>query len=332
VRALAHERYGEADALALVDLDVPEPRPGEVRVRVLAASLNDWDLDLLRGRPVPTRLIAPLRRRRVLGSDLCGVVDRVGPGATRWSVGDVVVGDLSPHGFAGLAEYAVAPETAWSPKPSRLSPVEAAALPQAGGLAVTMLRAKQPLGPQHRVLVNGAGGGVGTFAVQIARACGARVTAVDSAGKLAALLELGADEVLDFGSQDAFDGSARYDLVAEVSARRSVTAYRRALLPGGVCSIIGGTPRAVLTAVAAGAVVSAFSDVRIQMPLWRANDPRDVSYLHRLVDEGAVTPVIDTVVPLDSAREGVERLITREHIGKVVVQVSDLDARDHGGY
>jgi NADPH:quinone reductase-like Zn-dependent oxidoreductase len=238
-------------------------------------------------------------------------------------VGDVVVGDLSPHGFAALAEYAVAPESAWARKPARLSPVEAAALPQAGGLAVTMLRAKQPLGPQHHVLVNGAGGGVGTFAVQIARACGARVTAVDSAGKLAALLQLGADEVLDFTSQDPFDGSARYDLVAEVTARRSVTAYRRALLPGGVCSVIGGSPRAVLGVIGAGAVISAFSDVRIQLPLWRANDPRDVSYLHRLVDDGAVTPVIDTVVPRDRARDGVERLISREHIGKIVVRVSD---------
>jgi NADPH:quinone reductase-like Zn-dependent oxidoreductase len=321
MRALVYDRYGPPDGLRIEELELPAVGPGEVRVRVVASSLNDWDRDLLRGEPL-NRAIAPLRpKHRVLGSDVSGVVDAVAPDVAGIAPGDEVMADLSPHGFGGFAEYAVAPASAWSPLPAGLSHEQAAAIPQAAGLAVTGLRASQRLTPGRRVAVNGAGGGVGTFAVQLAKQAGAHVTAVDAAWKLDALRALGADDVVDYAAEDFTARPGAYDTIVEISTHRGVRDYLRALAPGGVCSVLGGQKRRMLSVVTAGSIVSAAGSKRVHMPMWRANDPRDLDYLRPLLESGAVAPVVDSVVALEDVPAAFVRIMAQQHVGKVVVRI-----------
>lgn len=321
MRALVYDAYGPPDGLRIEELELPTVGPGEIRVRVVASSLNDWDRDLLRGEPL-NRAIAPFRpKHRVLGSDVSGVVDAVAPDVAGIAPGDAVMADLSPHGFGGFAEYAVAPASAWSPLPAGLSHEQAAAIPQAAGLAVTGLRASQRLTPGRRVAVNGAGGGVGTFAVQLAKQAGAHVTAVDAAWKLDALRALGADDVVDYAVEDFTARQGAYDTIVDISTHRSVRDYLRALAPGGVCSVLGGQKRRMLSVVLAGSAVSAVGSKRVHMPQWRANDPRDLDYLRPLLESGAVVPVVDSVVALEDVPAAFVRIMTQQHVGKVVVRI-----------
>lgn len=226
MRALVYGRYGTPDELHVEEVGEPPLGPGDVRVRIVASSINDWDRDLLRGEPL-NRAIAPLRpKHRILGADAAGVVDAVGAGVVGLEPGDEVVADLSPHGFGAFAEYAVAPASAWSVVPAGLTLEQAAALPQAGGLAVTGLRSAQPLAAGQRIAISGAGGGVGTFAVQIAKAAGAHVTAVDAAHKLDALVALGADRVVDYTRDDFTRAASAYDAIVEISAHHGARDYR----------------------------------------------------------------------------------------------------------
>jgi NADPH:quinone reductase-like Zn-dependent oxidoreductase len=321
MRALVYDSYGSPDELHVEDVPLPQVGAGDVRVRAVASSINDWDRDLLRGEPL-NRAIAPLRpRHRVLGADAAGVVESVAPDVVGLSPGDEVMADLSPYGFGGFAEYAVAPASAWSAIPAGLSLEQAASVPQAGGLAVTGLRSAQPLTQGQRIAICGAGGGVGTFAVQIAKAGGAHVTAVDAAWKLDALLALGADRVVDYASEDFTAAPAAYDAIVEISAHHAARDYHRALAPGGVCSILGGEKRRMLSALTTGSVLSAVSDRRVHMPRWLANDPRDVAYLRRLLVPGDVQPVIDSVVELDAVPDALRRLSAQQHVGKIVVRI-----------
>ena len=321
MRALVYDRYGTPDELHVADVEQPGIGPGEVRVRVVASSINDWDRDLLRGEPL-NRAIAPFRPRyRVLGSDVAGVVDAVAPDVVGIAPGDEVVADLSPHGFGAFAEYAVAPASAWSPVPAGLSLEQAAAVPQAAGLAVTGLRSAQPLASGQRIAVNGAGGGVGTFAVQIAVAAGAEVTAIDAAWKLDALRTLGAHRVVDYAVEDFTREPGAYDAIVEISAHRSARDYHRALASGGVCSVLGGQKRRMLSTVITGSVLSTLGDRRVHMPMWRANDRRDLAYLRPLLESGAVTPVIDSVVGLEDLPDAFRRLVAQQHVGKILVRI-----------
>ena len=232
---------------------MPEPSPGanQVLVKVVATSVNLSDWECLRGVPLYAR-IGGLRTpaRRVLGSDIAGRVEAVGSGVTRFAPGDEVYGDnLALMG--GFAEYAVAPESALAHKPETLTFAEASTLPQAGVIA---LQGTAGAGPGRRVLINGAGGGSGSFAIQLAKRAGAYVTGVDNASKLDFMRSLGADEVIDYRSQD-FTRVEPYDLVLDLVAHRSVFAYRRALARGGRYLCVGGSVRALLRVLTAGAVV-----------------------------------------------------------------------------
>ena len=220
-----------------------------MRIKVAATSLNLSDWESLRGSPAYAR-IGGLRRpaRRTLGSDIAGVVDRVGAGVTRFSPGDEVFGDniLLKGGFA---EYAVAPETALALKPPGLSFVEASTIPQAGAIS---WQGMQRAGEGRRVLINGAGGGSGSFAIQLAKRAGAHVTGVDNAGKLDFMRSVGADEVVDYREHDFTRTGERYDVILDLVAHRSVFAYRRALAPGGWYRCVGGSVPSVLRVLTAG--------------------------------------------------------------------------------
>ena len=228
MKALVQDEYGGPEVLKVIDMPVPVPGDGEALVRVVACSINEWDNGLLRGVPVVNR-IGGLRRpkRRVIGSDIAGVVEAVGASST-WSVGDEVFGDLSSSGFGAFAQYACAPDDALTKKPASLSFEQAAALPQAGGLAVGSLRTA---GAGKHLLMNGGGGGVGTLAIQIAKARGMQVTGVDGPDKQDVMRRLGADHTIDFTREDFTRNGVRYDLVVDVVCQRSIGEYRRALRP-----------------------------------------------------------------------------------------------------
>ena len=229
---------------------------------------------------------------------------------------------MSPHGFGAFAEYVVAPQAALSPKPASVSFEQAAALPQAGELAVMACTRWYSIKAGDAVLVNGAGGGTGTFAVQIALAAGAHVTAVDAGWKLDGLTALGADRVIDYQRDDFATHGETYDLIVDVASRRPLRQYRRCLRPGGVCAITGGALPRVFWAMAAGPLVSAVSDVRIGLPFWKPNDPDEMAVLARLVDQGSVTPVIDGVYPIDAVADAFRRFGAQRHTGKIVIAVA----------
>ena len=323
MKAVTYREYGPPSVLRLHEVPTPTPGTDEVLVRVVASSVNDYDWHLLTGKPWLNRAPGFIRpANTVLGSDAAGRVEAVGPGVRRFAVGDEVYTDMSPYGFGAFAEYVVAPQAALSRKPASLTFEQAAAVPQAGELAVMACTRWRSIQPDERVLVNGAGGGTGTFAVQIAKAAGAHVTAVDAAWKLDRLKAVGADEVVDYRQQDFVRRGETYDLIVDVASQRSLREYRRCLRPGGVCAITGGALPRVFWAMAAGPVVSAVGAVRVGLPFWKPNDPDEMAMLARLIEKGTLAPVIDSTYSIDDIAEAFRRFGAQQHTGKIVVSIA----------
>jgi NADPH:quinone reductase-like Zn-dependent oxidoreductase len=322
MKAIVYREYGSPGVLSLQDIPTPAPGDDEVLVRVHASSVNDYDWHLLTGKPFVNRAAGLVKPRHpVLGSDVAGHVAAAGRAVTRFRPGDEVFGDMSVCGFGAFAEYACAPQGALALKPAALTFPQAAAVPQAGGLAVLGLRGRRPIQPGHQVLINGAGGGVGTFAVQIAKTLGAEVTGVDAAGKLDMIRAVGADHVIDFTTEDFTRGRLAYDLIVDVAARRPMSAYRRALKPGGMCAIIGGSIPRVFLALAAGPGLSLLASKKVGVPRWRPNNTQDVAFLTQLLQAGSVTPVIDSVFPLSEIAAAFRRFGAQQHAGKIVITI-----------
>ena len=320
MRALVQEEYGGLEVVKVAEMPVPQPGPGEVLVKVHAASINEWDQGLMRGTPLVNRT-SGLRRpgRRILGSDVAGVVEAVGRSVTRFRPGDAVFGDLSGCGFGAFAQYARAPESALTAMPRFLTFEEAAAVPQAGGLAVAGLEKGGPLRPGQRILMNGGGGGVGTFAIQIAKASGGEVTGVDGPGKLDVMRELGADHVIDFTAEDFTRSGEQYDLILDVVCRRSVADYRRALRPGGTCGVVGGSTGRLIGAATLGQALRVSEGRRVSLVMYQANKPTAMDRLVRLLGEGSVKPVIDRVFPLSEGRDAMAHYLSGSFAGKIVI-------------
>jgi NADPH:quinone reductase-like Zn-dependent oxidoreductase len=322
MRALVHDEYGGVEVLRVAEVPIPEPDPDGVLVRVRAASINEWDNGLMHGTPIVNRT-GGLRRPalRILGSDMAGVVESVGAAVTRFQPGDEVFGDLSAHGFGTFAEFVRAPESALMAKPGFLSFAQAAAVPQAGGLAMAGLRMGGPLRPGQRFLMNGAGGGVGTFAIQVARATGVDVTAVDGPSKLEAIRRLGADRVVDFTRDDITRMGAQFDLILDVVCHRSVVAYRRALRPGGTCAVVGGSTGRLAAAALLGPALRLAGGRRVGLVMHRANHPGDMARLVGLMGQGSVAPVIDRAFPLDEGVAAMRHYVAGDFVGKIVLEM-----------
>ena len=243
MKAAIVERYGTPDVLKLTNVPTPAPKAKEVLVRVHAASINDWDWIMLSGRPrilrIGTGLFTP--KIPILGCDIAGRVEALGDEVETLQLGDEVYGDLSPSGFGAFAEFACAPAASLARIPAGMTFEQAAAIPQAGMLAWQGLIDVGQLQSRQKLLLNGAGGGVGTFALQIAKLFDAEITVVDKAGKLDMLRALGADHVIDFTKQDFTAAEKRYDLILDVRTNRSPLAYARALNPGGRYVTVGGS-------------------------------------------------------------------------------------------
>ncbi|WP_212525165.1 NAD(P)-dependent alcohol dehydrogenase [Actibacterium sp. MT2.3-13A] len=314
MRAAWIERYGPPETVEIRDLPMPEPGEGQVLLRMRACSVNASDVELVTGRPAYARLFGLTRPRfHVLGSDVAGVVEAAGPGASRFAVGDAVFGDVF-ESFGGFADYAAVPEDRLIAKPDALDFATAAALPQAGVIALQALR---DLGAGVRVLINGAGGGMGSFALQIAKARGAHVTAVDRAAKAGFLRALGADRVIDCAAQDFTALGERWDLVLDLFATRGMGAIRGALAPGGRYLLVGGRMRALLSVLTLGTLMS-FGPRKLRLLAARQSRD-DLAEIAALVAAGRVRAAVDRTYPLEETAQALARVAEGRALGKVVV-------------
>ena len=326
MKAFVRAQYGPPSVLELKDVERPVPNDDEILVRVRASSLNQGDLDYLYGKPFLTRMGTGLRvpRRPGLGFDAAGEVEAVGKDVTRFKRGDSVFADLTQYGHSAFAEYAVAPERAWAHKPDGISYEEAATVPQAAVLAMQGLRGRGGIRPGSRVLVNGASGSVGPFAVQIAKALGAHVTAVCSPTKAAMVRGLGADEVIDYTTEDYTKGGQQYDWILDVAGNRSIFECRRALTARGVYVLLGGTTIRIFACLFWGPLISLADRKKMGFLWWKPFHSEDVTHLTRLITDGRITPVIDRTYPFSETREALSYLETGKATGKVVLS-SRLD-------
>lgn len=317
MRAVVYDRYGPPDVLRVEDVPQPVPGAGQVLVEVVATSVNLSDWETLRGTPMYSR-IGGLRTpaRPVLGSDIAGRVAAVGPAVTRFRPGDEVYGDnLMLKG--GFAEYALAPDSALAHKPAELTFAEASAIPQAGVIA---LQGVDGAVAGQRVLINGAGGGSGSFAIQLAKQLGAEVTGVDNAEKLAFMRSVGADEVIDYRSQD-FTRGGPYDLILDLVAHRSVFAYRRALAPGGRYRCVGGSVRALLRVLTIGSAIGLLTHRRLGV-LAVKEGPAHFEPVARRCVAGDLGIHIDRTFTLDETPQALAWVGEGRALGKVVVTVN----------
>jgi NADPH:quinone reductase-like Zn-dependent oxidoreductase len=319
MRAVVYDRYGGPEVLRLEDVAMPTPGPGQVRVRIAATSLNLSDWETLQGSPYYSR-IGGLRApaRPTLGSDIAGWVDAVGDGVDRFRPGDEVYGDNLPM-KGGFAEYTIAPAHALAPKPAGLTFVQASTIPQAGAIA---LQGTEGAAEGKRLLVNGGGGGTGSFAIQLAKRLGAHVTGVDNAGKLDFMRSVGADEVVDYRTEDYTRRTPRYDLILDLVALRSVFAYRRALAPGGRYRCVGGPVRTLLRLLTVGWIAGRVTGRRIGILAVRTG-PTRFGPLADLCVAGDVDIHIDRTFTLDEVPEALAHVGEGRSLGKVVVTVAD---------
>jgi NADPH:quinone reductase-like Zn-dependent oxidoreductase len=318
MKAIVRDRYGPPEVLELREIPTPVPGERDVLIRVEAASVNRSDWEGLVGRPLYAR-IGGLRRprRSTLGSDVAGRVEAVGQEVASFRPGDEVLGDIMYHGGGAFAEYVCVPETApIVPKPPSLTLADAATLPQAAVIALQGIAGE--VDPGDRVLVNGAGGGAGMFAVQLAKAAGAEVTGVDSGFKQAFMRTLGADHVIDYTRDDYTKGGA-YDLILDLVCERSMFAIRRAVAPGGRYAVVGGTARALLAAATVGRLLST-GGRRMRVLMVKPNRD-DLARAADLVASGDLRPHIDAAYPLERAADALRHLGEGRALGKVVITV-----------
>jgi NADPH:quinone reductase-like Zn-dependent oxidoreductase len=336
MKALVQDRYGSPEVLRLAEIDPPTPAPDEVLVRVRAASVHPDVWHVLHGVPYVLRLMgAGLRRpaHAVPGIDMAGTVEAVGEAVTGFRRGDEVFGETLKgyqwRNGGAFAEYVAAPVSAIAHKPGNLGFEAAAAVPTSGLIAWSGLHLQGRVSPRDHVLVNGAGGGVGSFVVQLAKAAAATVTAVDAAGKLDALTAMGADRVIDYATADFTRGDERYDLIVDIPGNHSFAECRRVLAPDGTYVLIGhdgygatagrwlGSLPRVLPLVAA-------APFRCQLPpldFSRPDKAKALRALARLIAAGELTPVVDRTFPLSEGAEAVRYLQTGRATGKVVLTI-----------
>jgi NADPH:quinone reductase-like Zn-dependent oxidoreductase len=321
MKAIVRHTYGSPDVFRLEE--VPKPAAGEtdVLVRVHAASANAGDWHLMRGTPFPFRLVAGLLKPRhtIIGTDVAGRVESVGRRVTQFKPGDEVFGELSRSGFGGYAEYVVAPETALALKPSTASFEEAAATPTSGLTALQGLR-KGKIQTGQRVLIHGAAGGVGTFAVQVAKSFGTEVTAVCGPGSVDVVRSIGADHVLDYTRDDFAQVGERYDMILAVNGDRSIWDYRRALSRNGSYVMSGGSNRQLLHALLYGPLLS-LGNQKFGNLLTRPSQG-DLLFLKDLIETGKVKPVIDRRYALGDVPKAIRYVEEGHSRGKVVITLS----------
>jgi NADPH:quinone reductase-like Zn-dependent oxidoreductase len=320
MKAVVYTRYGPPDVLRVTNVATPVPKDNEVLVRVAAVSLNASDWEVLRGKPLYSRIGGPFRpRHHILGSDIAGRVEAAGGQVTRFRPGQDVFADILSS-MGGFAEYVCVPAAALVPMPAGLTYAEAAALPQAGAIALQGIQDKGQIRPGHKVLINGAGGGSGMYAIQLAKLTGAEVTGVDNAEKLEFMRSLGADHVIDYTRDDFTRTGRTYDLILDVAAHRPAFAYQRSLTRGGRYLYVGGSVPALLQVLLIGPVIGRAEGKKIRLLAVRQG-AQHLTPLVELCQAGKIATVIDRHYPLSETPAALRYLGEGHAKGKVVILV-----------
>lgn len=324
MKAIVYTQYGAPDRLQLKEMDKPVAKANEVLVKVHAASINSWDWDLLQGKSFLIRLLGGLfkPKNKTLGADIAGVVEATGSNVKYFKPGDEVFGDIAGRGFGGFAEYAAVPEKLLAKKSPAMSFEQAAALPQAGLLALQGLRHINPVKTGQQLLINGAGGGVGTIALQYAKSIGAEVTCVDKEEKFELLRSLGADHLIDYRKEDHSRTGHQYDYVLDVIAHRSVSDYKRVLKPGGVFAMIGGSMGGLLVQMMLiQPLLSKFRKKKLGIMGYKVSRA-SLDELTLLFAEQKITPVIDKVFPLEETADAFRYFGQGHFKGNIIISMS----------
>jgi len=320
MKAIVHHEYGSPDVLKLEEVQKPTPADNEVLVKVYAVSINRSDWEGVTGKPLYARIGGLMKPdNKIPGSDIAGVVEEVGRDVRLFKPGDEIFGLMLTYG-GGFAEYACKSERAMALKPVSMTFDEAAAIPQAAFIALQGIRAKGRVQPGQKVLINGAGGGAGTFAIQLAKLAGAEVTGVDNAEKLELMKSLGADHVIDYTREDFTKNGQQYDLILDVIASRSIFAYKRALRPNGNYFMAGGSVATIFQSLLLGPLIRRITSRNIRL-LVVQTDSKDLVYITELIESGKIKLVIDKRYSLSEAAEALRYLGEGHAKGKVVITV-----------
>jgi NADPH:quinone reductase-like Zn-dependent oxidoreductase len=322
MKAIVRYRYGSPEVLKLEEVEKPVPSDDEVLIKIHAVSINGSDREGLIGKPLYAR-IGGLRRPGypILGSDIAGRVERAGSNITQFGPGDEVFGEI-PGYHGGFAEYACAPENTLARKPAGLTFEQAAAIPQGGGIALNGIREKGKVQPGQKVLINGAGGAAGSFAVQLARLYGAEVTGVDNTGKLDFLRSLGADHVIDYKRENFTRKGNQYDLILDLIAHHSVFAYQRVLQPNGTYFFVGGSVATLFQVLFFGPWIKRKTGKNVRLLMVPQNN-KDLIAITELCEAGKIIPVIDKRYPLSQTAEALRYVSEGQAKGKVVITLEE---------
>jgi NADPH:quinone reductase-like Zn-dependent oxidoreductase len=321
MKAIVYTKYGPPDVLQLKEVEKPALKDNEVLVKVHAASLNAYDWHLLKADPFLVRLMGGgllKPKNKILGADMAGQVEAVGKNVTQFKPGDDVFGDIARCGCGGFAEYVCASENLLALKPAGMTFEQAAAVPMAALTALQGLRDKGHIQPGQKVLINGASGGVGTFALQIAKSFGAEVTAVCSTGNLDMARSIGADHVIDYRKEDFTKSGQHYDLILAANGYHPISDYKRALSPKGIYVMTGGSMAQMFQAILLGPWISMTGKKKMGGATARPNQ-KDLVFMKELFEAGKVKPVIDRVYPLREVPEALRYLDEGHARGKVVI-------------
>ncbi len=321
MKAIVLNRYGSPEDLQVQDIPKPSPAAHEVLVKIHATAINDYDWSIVRGKPYLYRLMFGLRRPKmpVAGMELAGVVEAVGDQVSQFQVGDAVYGDTSEYGFGTFAEYMCIHEKALILKPNEMSFEQATAIPHAAALAYQGLVDAGQIKSGQRVLINGAGGGVGTFGLQIAKTYGAEVTGVDTGDKLQRMRALGFDQVIDYKKVDFTKTGQRYDLILDAKTKHAPRAYLRVLHPEGRYVTVGGDLHRLLQLVVSKAWIARTTKKHLQIVALKAN--KDLDKINALFAAGIIKPLIDGPYPLEKIPWAISYFGAGQHHGKVVIAI-----------
>lgn len=320
MRAFVYDQYGLPEVLRLQEVPKPSPGSNEVLVKIKAVSVNDWDWSLVRGKPFVIRMMHGIRKPSINtpGVDIAGEVEAVGPRVTRLKPGDKVYGDLSECGFGGFAEYVCAPESHLSVKPTTLSFAEASAMPHAALLAYQGLIRDGKIRPGHKVLINGAGGGVGSLGIQIAAMYDAEVDGVDSNDKFGMMQSLGFNNLIDYKKEDFTRSGRQYDIILDTKTNRPAFHYARALKKEGKYITVGGDMNRLLSVLVSGSMLPAFSRKKLKVLNLKPN--KGLASITHMAEEGKLKPLIDGPYPFEEIPRLVQYFGDGLHKGKVVIE------------
>lgn len=322
MKAIVFTKYGAPDVLQLKEMPKPSPGEEEVLVKIHATAVNDYDWSMVRGKPYLYRLMFGLwkPKKQIPGMELSGTVEAVGKNVRAFQVGDAVFGDISEYGFGSFAEYLCIHEKALVLKPAAMSFEEAAAIPHASLLAHQGLVEIGKIQKGQQILINGAGGGVGTFGLQLAKLYDAEVTGVDTGNKLGMMQSIGFDHVIDYKKEDFTKNGQRYDLILDAKTNRSIFSYARSLKPNGTYVTVGGYLSSLLQLLMLKPLLSASSEKRFHILALKPN--KDIAYINELFEAGKLKTVIDGPYTLSQTPEAVQYFGEGKHQGKVVISVS----------